>query len=71
MKNGYKNVTDDKIEDAVTVVLKQKVSQKQSEDVLLAKTLQKIKRNYEKEQKGDSCKACYGHSGIPYCNQAC
>lgn len=41
MKNGYKNVTDDKIEDAVTVVLKQKVSLKQSEDVLLAKTLQK------------------------------
>ena len=40
-ENGYKNYTDDMIEDAVTVVLKQKVSLKQSEDVLLAKTLQK------------------------------
>lgn len=36
-----KNVTDDMIEDAVTVVIKQKVSLKQSEDVSLAKTLQK------------------------------
>ena len=37
-ENGCKNVTDDMIEEAVTVVLKQKVS----EDVLLAKTLQKL-----------------------------
>lgn len=39
-ENGYTNVTDDMIEEAVTIVLKQKVSLKQSEDELLAKTLQ-------------------------------
>ena len=50
-ENGYKNYTDDMIEDAVTVVLKQKVSQKQSEDVLLAKTLQKLRGIMKRNKK--------------------
>ena len=50
-ENAFKNVTDDMIEEAVTVVLKQKVSLKQSEDVLLAKTLQKLRGIMKRNKK--------------------
>ena len=55
-ENGYTNVTDDMIEEAVTIVLKQKVSLKQSEDELLAKTLQKTRGMMKRNRKGSSAK---------------
>ena len=51
-ENGYTNVTDDMIEEAVTIVLKQNVSLKQSEDELLAKTLQKTRGIMKLNRKG-------------------
>ena len=55
-ENGYTNVTDDMIEEAVTIVLKQNVSLKQSEDELLAKTLQKTRGIMKRNRKGSSAK---------------
>ena len=55
-ENGYTNVTDDMIEEAVTIVLKQNVRLKQSEDELLAKTLQKTRGIMKRNRKGSSAK---------------
>lgn len=55
-ENRFTKVTDDMIEETVTIVLKQKISLKQSEGVLLAKTLQKIRGIMKRNKKGASAK---------------